>query len=114
MILMAFYYFHPKRNGTRVILSMSAKEPGRYQITYFVYSQRTDMFIPWSDSIRNSIRACLKQLDEEGFQREKHQRFDMFEKPDTLVPTRVYALSRSDKQHNRFLLQMGLDSEIVV
>jgi hypothetical protein len=111
---MVFYFFHPKRKGIRAILSMSAKEPGRYQITYFVYSQKSGMFIPWSDSIRNNIRTCLEQLDEEGFQREKVQRFNMFEEPEAFIPTRILPMSRSDKRHYRFLREMGLDSQFAV
>jgi hypothetical protein len=104
---MVFYFYTPRRPGIRAILSMSAKEPGRYQITYFVFSQKTSMFIPWSDSIRDSIRDCLRQLDDEGYHREKRKRFDMFEQPNTFVPTRRPGMTRSDKQTERLMKEFG-------
>jgi len=111
---MVYYFFNPKRNTIRAVLNMSAKEPGRYQITYFVYSQHSNMFIPWSDSIRDDIRACLEQLDDEGFQREKVKRFNLFEKPEVFVPTRIIPMTRSERVTERLLREWDIENSIAV
>lgn len=84
---MVFYFFSLTYSKRRAILSMSAKEPGRLQITYFFYGEELGMWMPTSDSIRDSIRECLNQLEDEGFQREKFKRFNLFEKPEEFKPS---------------------------
>ncbi|WP_449010219.1 hypothetical protein [Paenibacillus taichungensis] len=111
---MVYYFFNPKRKGIRAILSMSAKEPGRYQITYFIYSQYSNKFIPSSDSIRDNIRVCLEQLDDEGFQREKVKRFDLFEVPEAFVPTRIIPMTRCERMTERLLREWGIESSVAV
>lgn len=86
---MIAYFFHRKQSGRRAILSYSAKEPGRLQITYFFFNKVTEMWEPLSDSIRDKAGECLNQLEDEGYLRERVKRFDLFERPEAFQPTEI-------------------------
>lgn len=106
---MVYYFFNPDRKRTRAILSMSAKEIGKFQITFFTFSEQQHMFIPWSDSIMDDIRSCLRRLDNDGYQREKFIRFDLYQSPDDFEPTRIIPLTRSERITIRALKALGIE-----
>ena len=105
---MVYYFYCLTSNKRRAILSLSAKEPGRLQITYFFYGERTGMWLPTSDSIRDSIRECLNQLEDEGFQREKIKRFNLFEKPEAFTPSNCRP-RRLRGRENYWMKAFGID-----
>ncbi|WP_240416720.1 hypothetical protein [Paenibacillus periandrae] len=103
------YFYRPKQDGVRAILSMSAKEPGNYQITTFFYSSTVNMFIAWSDSIHHTLKSCLKRLADEGYERERFKRFNLFEKPDEFVPSPLRDPNRREREKVRTLRAFGVD-----
>ncbi|KJD42651.1 hypothetical protein [Paenibacillus terrae] len=107
--LFIHYFYKHNNKKIRAILSKSAKNPGCYQVTTFTFSSRTDMFIPWSDYIRDSLRACLRQLNTEGYTRELQKRFDLFENPENFVPTPIRDMNLKQRQEERMARFFGLD-----
>lgn len=104
----AYYYFHPKLTGARAILSMSVKVPGKYQITYFVYSTHSKKFIPWSDSLRDKAKDCVRQLENDGYERERFKKFNLFENPTNFQPSPLRDTNKQFRIKERVHRAFGL------